>query len=58
MEESRLRLAISARTYIQNVIPRFGNLFGQELKSIKPLMSKGYHPEVDDTPLCTNEDSA
>jgi hypothetical protein len=53
-----LGLAISARTYIQNVIPKFENLFGKELKPIKTPMSKGYHAEVDDTPLCTNEDSA
>jgi hypothetical protein len=27
-----LGLAISARTYIQNIIPKFENLFGKELK--------------------------
>ena len=53
-----LGLAISARTYIQNVIPKFENLFGKELKPIKTPMSEGYHPEVDDTQLCTDEDSA
>jgi hypothetical protein len=53
-----LGLAISARTYIQNVIPKFENLFGKELKPIKTPMSEGYHPEVDDTPLCAEEDSA
>ena len=51
-----LGLAISAKTYIQNVIPKFENLFGKELKSIKTPMSEGYHP-VDDSPLCTDEDS-
>jgi hypothetical protein len=51
-----LGLAISARTYIQNVIPKFENLFGKELKPIKTPMSEAYHPEVDDTPLCTEED--
>jgi hypothetical protein len=53
-----LGLGISARTYIQNVIPKFENLFGKELKPIKTPMSEEYHPEVDDTPLCTEEDSA
>jgi hypothetical protein len=52
-----LVLAISARTYIQNVIPKFETLFGKELKPIKTPMSEWYHPEVDDTPLCMNEDS-
>jgi hypothetical protein len=30
-----LDLAISAKTYIQNVVSKLGNLFGKELKSIK-----------------------
>jgi hypothetical protein len=53
-----LGLAISARTYIQNVIPKFESLFGKELKPIKTPMCEGYHPEVDNTPICTEEDSA
>jgi hypothetical protein len=58
MEKSRLRILLSLqRTYIQNVIPKFESLFGKELISIKTPMSEGYHPEVDDTPLCTEEDS-
>jgi hypothetical protein len=57
-KNQRLGLAISARTYIQNVIPKFENIFGKELKPIKTPMSEGYHPEIDDTPLCTEEDSA
>jgi hypothetical protein len=48
-----LGLGISARTYIQNIVLKFENLFGKELKPIKTPMSKGYHPERDDTPLCT-----
>jgi hypothetical protein len=58
MENQGLGLAISARTYIQNVISRFQGLFGKELKPNKTPMSEGYHPEVDDTPFCTDEDSA
>jgi hypothetical protein len=53
-----LGLALSAKTYIQNVIPKFEGLFGKECKAIKTLMSEGYHPEVDDSPLCTEDDSA
>jgi hypothetical protein len=53
-----LGFSISARTYIQNIIPKFENLFGKEKKSIKTPMSEGYHPEIDDTPLCTDVDSA
>jgi hypothetical protein len=51
-------LVLSANTYIQNVIPKFEGLFGKELKPIKTPMSEGYHPEVDDPPLCTEDDSA
>jgi hypothetical protein len=53
-----LGLAISVKIYIQNVIPKFEGLFGKELKPVKTPMNEGYHPEVDDTPPCTNEDAA
>jgi hypothetical protein len=52
-----LVLTISAKTYIQNVIPKFESLFGRKLKPIKAPMSEGYHPEMDDTPLFIDEDS-
>jgi hypothetical protein len=45
-------------TYIENVIPKFEGLFGKEFKPIKTPMSVGYHPEVDDSPPCTEDDSA
>jgi hypothetical protein len=57
-KNQRLRLAISAKTYIQNVIPKFEGIFSKELKPIKTPMSKGYHPEVDGSTLCTDEESA
>jgi hypothetical protein len=53
-----LGLALSAKTYIQNIIPIFEVLFGKEFKPIKKSMSEGYHPEVDDSYLCTENDSA
>jgi hypothetical protein len=53
-----LGLSLSAKTYIQNVIPKFEGLFGKEFKAIKIPMSEGYHLEVDDSPLCTEDDSA
>jgi hypothetical protein len=39
-----LGLALSAKTYIQNVIPKFEGHFGKEFKAIKTPMSEGYHP--------------
>jgi hypothetical protein len=47
-----LGLSLSAKNYIQNFIPKFG-LFGKDFKAIKTTMSEGYHPELDDSPLCT-----
>jgi Reverse transcriptase (RNA-dependent DNA polymerase) len=41
-KDQGLGLAIPARTYIQNIIPKFENLFVNELKSIKIPMSEGY----------------
>jgi hypothetical protein len=43
-----LGLALSAKIYIQKVIPKFESLFGKEFKPIKTTMSEGCHPEVDD----------
>jgi hypothetical protein len=57
-KNKRLELALSAKTYILNVIPKFEGLFGKEFKPIKTPMSEGYHPEVDDSPFCTEDDSA
>jgi hypothetical protein len=51
-------LAFSEKTYIQNVVPKFEGLFEKDFKPIKTPMSEGYHPEVDDSPLCTEDDSA
>jgi hypothetical protein len=53
-----LGLSLLAMIYIQNFIPKFEGLFGKEFKPIKTPMSEGYHPEVDDSPLCTDDDSA
>jgi hypothetical protein len=59
MEESEIRIRSSEKIYIQKVIPKFEGLFGKEFKTIKIPMNEGwgYHPEVDDSPLCTEDDS-
>jgi hypothetical protein len=49
-KNQRLGLAISAKTYIQKVIPKFEGLFGKEFKPIKIPMREGYHPEIDGSP--------
>jgi hypothetical protein len=53
-----LGLLVSAKTYIRNVIPKFEGLFGKEFKPIKIPVSEEYHPGVDDSPPCTEYDSA
>jgi hypothetical protein len=53
-----LGLALSAKTYIQNIIPKFEGLFGNEFKPIKAPMGEGCHLEIDDSTLCTEDDSA
>jgi hypothetical protein len=55
-----LGLALSTKTCIQNVIPKFEGLVGKEFKAIKTPMSEEYryHPEVEDSLLCTEDDSA
>jgi hypothetical protein len=53
-----LGLALSAKTYIQNDIQKFEGLFGKEFKPVETPMSERYHPEIDDSPLCIEDDSA
>ena len=53
-----LGLALSAKTFIQNSIPKFEHLFEKQFKPIKTTLSEGYHPEIHDSPLCNDEDSA
>jgi hypothetical protein len=56
-KNQELGLTLSAKTYIQNVFPKVEGPFGKEFKPIKTPMSEGYHPEVDDSYLCTEDDS-
>jgi hypothetical protein len=53
-----LGLVHSAKTYIQNVIPKSEGLFGKEFKPIKIHMSEGCHPELDDSPIRTEHDTS
>jgi hypothetical protein len=57
-ENKGLELALSEKTYIQNVIPKFKGFFGKEFKPIKRTMGEGYLLEVDDLPQCNGNDPA
>jgi len=50
-----ISVGLSAKTYITNVIPKFEELLNQELRKFKTPMEDKYHPELDDSPLCTQE---
>jgi hypothetical protein len=54
-KESEIRISYIFKVLFTNVIPKFENLFGQELKPIKKPMSEVYPPEIDDSPMCIQE---
>jgi hypothetical protein len=56
-KNKQLGSSLSEKTYIQNLIPKFEDLFGKEFKPIKTPMSEEYHPELDNSPLCTEDES-
>jgi hypothetical protein len=51
-----LGLTLFAKTNFQNVIPKFEGLFGKEFKLIKTSKWDVYHPEMDYSNLCTEND--
>ena len=51
-------IALSAKTYIKNVIPKFELLFGETFHPVKTPMAEDYHPEIDDSPLLNDMDIA
>ena len=56
--KENVALAISAKTYISNVIPKFEKLFNMTFKSIKTPMDSDYHPELDDSPFLSQLDAS
>jgi hypothetical protein len=44
--------------YSQDVILKFEYFLGKDFNPIKTPFSEGYHPEVDDSPQYTGDDSA
>ena len=47
--------AFSARTYINNVIPKFEKMFDTEFKKVNTPMEENYHPECEETPFVGEE---
>ena len=50
-KDDNVSLALSAQTYVKNVVEQFERIFGAELCLQKTPMSNEYHPETNDTPL-------
>ena len=51
-------VGFSARTYIENFIPKSEELFVEETRKYKTPMKEKYHPKLDDSPLCDEERSS
>ena len=47
--------AFSAKTYINNMIPKFEKLFDMSFKKATTPMEENYHPEVEDSPYVGEE---
>ena len=54
-EKEGIKYALSAQTYVKNVVEKFETLFGQSFAQYKVPMASDYHPELDDSPLCDAE---
>ncbi len=57
-QQEHAKHALSAQTYIHNVIEKMENLFGHELCLHKTPMDPEYHPELDNSPLVTAGDAS
>ena len=56
--KEQINLGFSATTYITNVIPKLEKLWRTEFKTIKTPMENNFHPELDNSPLLSDEDAA
>jgi len=59
-----LTTALSARTYIENVVEKFETMFNPTanrqfaLRQFKTPMAEDYHPELNDSPLLDNREAS
>ena len=57
-EKLGITTALSASTYIKSSVNRFEKMFGREFSKSAMPMTEGDHPELDDSPLCSFEDTS
>jgi hypothetical protein len=53
-----INTALSAKTYVKNVVSKFEKIFECEFKEAKSPMEASYHPESDATDLCGPKDAS
>ena len=51
-------LCYSAQTYVERMVSNYTNLFGEAPPKSKSPLAKGDHPELDDSRLCTPDETA
>ncbi len=56
--KENIQVGLSARTYIENVVPKFEGLLSSEFRKFKTPMEEKYHPELDESPLCDSEQAS
>ena len=54
----KVTTALSAKTYLKNVIEKFETRFEGPLRQYTCPMDENYHPEVDETPFCTPDQAS
>ena len=56
--KENVNMGFSSKPYIQNLIPKFEALFEKTFKPIKTPMANDCHPELDDSPLLSDDDAS
>jgi hypothetical protein len=51
-------LAYSAQTYVERMVNNYVTMFGEKPREYRAPAAKGYHPELDSSKLCDEDDTA
>ena len=55
-DKEGVKTALSAETYIKNSVAQFEHQLDKKIGKSKTPMSEGDHPELDDSPLCSEKE--
>ncbi len=53
-----IRIALSSKTYVKNILEKLETMIGHEIKTFKTPMSDSYHPEIDSSPMLSQQDAS